>query len=96
MSITKVTDANRDSEIDKLIENLFKGMIHVNFTKKNGELRYMRCTLVKEDIPEDKHPKSWDKTEPKEQEKKDIVTVYDIDKKDWRSFRKDSVVSWTT
>lgn len=93
-SIVKVTDKNRDSEVSNLTDHLFKGTVHVNFTKKNGEMRYMRCTLVKTDIPKDQHPKSWSSTEPKEQEKKDVVTVYDLDKKDWRSFRKDSIVSW--
>lgn len=94
MKIQKVTDANRDENIQKITEHLFKGVVHVNFIKKDGTTRYMRCTLVKDSIPEEQHPKSWSSTEPKEQEKKPVVTVYDLDKKEWRSFRKDSVVSW--
>ena len=94
MSITKVTDKNREFEVSKLTDHLFKGIVHVNFMKKNGDMRYMRCTLVKDKIPVDQHPKSWNSTEPKEQEKKNVVTVYDLDKKEWRSFRKDSVSSW--
>ena len=63
------------------------GMLHVSpvtvtFTKKDGTERVMNCTLQSELLPvveinEDKQPRK---------KSDDVVSVYDLDVKGWRSF----------
>jgi hypothetical protein len=60
----------------------------ITFTKKDGTLRDMRCTLSEGRIPTDKHPKS-EGTSTKDSES--AVRVFDTEKQEWRSFRWDSV-----
>lgn len=60
----------------------------VTFTKKDGTERTMRCTLNASSIP----------TESAAKEKgtravpSTALAVYDLDKKEWRSFRWDSIL----
>jgi hypothetical protein len=68
-----------------LIEALTKHECTVTFTKVNGETRVMPCTL-KEDIV----PKVESKGTKKPNES--VVSVWCLDKKEWRSFRLDNVV----
>ena len=58
----------------------------VNFKKKDGTLRDMKCTL-REDIitPHDK------KTDRVKEANKEVLPVWDVDKGEWRSFRYDSI-----
>ena len=60
----------------------------VTFTKKDGTLRDMRCTLSEGRIPADKHPKN-EGTSAKDSGS--AVRVFDTEKQEWRSFRWDSV-----
>lgn len=60
----------------------------ITFTKKDGTERDMRCTLVEETIPQDKHPKTEGTTSTSSGS---AVRVFDIEKQEWRSFRWDSV-----
>jgi len=69
----------------------FKGLLHiaevqVTFFKINGEERVMRCTLDEEHIPQEKHPKGTGKGTSDA-----TISVFDLDKQDWRSFRFDSI-----
>ena len=68
-----------------LIEALTKHECTVTFTKVNGETRVMPCTLKEDVIP---------KVEPKGTKKPNeaVVSVWCLDKKEWRSFRVDNVV----
>ena len=70
---------------DILIEALSKHECTVTFTKVNGETRVMPCTL-KEDVIPKQEPKGTKK--PNEA----VVSVWCLDKKEWRSFRVDNVV----
>lgn len=81
----------------KLLTNsLYEGYVRVTFTKKDGSERVMVCTKQLGLIPEEKHPK------PKSQESvihedfeiedssprdPQLITVFDVEKQDWRSFR---------
>lgn len=67
---------------------LMQGPTNVTFTKKDGTVRHMNCTL-NEDIA----PKYEKKTE--RDSNVDICFVWDIDKTEWRSFRFDSVTKVT-
>ena len=67
-------------------EHLAYGPVTVVFEKKDGTLREMRCTL--KDVPQYER-----KTESETPRKKndEVMSVYDMDKSEWRSFRIDSV-----
>lgn len=78
---------------DFLLELLHNDEITVEFTKKDGTVRKMLCTLQQDKLP---------KVEIKEGEEKrkktpnpDIISVWDLEKKAWRSFRVDSVKAFT-
>jgi hypothetical protein len=60
----------------------------VEFTKKNGEKRKMKCTTSLDRIPESEHPQEGS-TFTYNTEKS--LRVYDIEAEGWRSFRVDSV-----
>jgi hypothetical protein len=69
----------------------FKGLlqlteIQVTFFKLNGEERVMRCTLDEQHIPQEKLPKGTGKSTSDA-----TISVFDLDKQDWRSFRFDSI-----
>jgi hypothetical protein len=60
--------------------------VEVTFTKKDGTERVMRCSLNENDVP------SFDATKPSSRRvSKDVIAVVDLDKKEWRSIRWDSM-----
>jgi hypothetical protein len=62
------------------------GEMNVTFTKKDGTERSMLCTLMESGIPSEKAPKNTGK-----KSSVDAISVFDVEKQDWRSFRFDSV-----
>jgi hypothetical protein len=60
----------------------------ITFTKKDGTVRDMRCTLSAGRIPADKTPSTEGKGS---QTSGSAVRVFDTEKQEWRSFRWDSV-----
>lgn len=70
---------------------LQKGPITVVFTKADGTDREMLCTLRLEDLPAPNVPVDGIVKEAKERKKPDehSLRVFDLDKKEWRSFRFD-------
>lgn len=69
-----------------------KGLLHeteltVTFFKTSGEERTMRCTLDESKIPSDKQPKGTSTKKVSDA----TISVYDLDKADWRSFRYESI-----
>jgi hypothetical protein len=84
-----------------LKSHLAFGPVTVTFTKKDGTERVMKCTtsaeLVPVDLTEEKHYTNTDNPidfpAPKKEKKvnEDVMPVYDLDSKAWRSFRWDSV-----
>lgn len=73
-----------------LHEHLVYGPVTVSFTKKDGTKRDMRCTLNPALTVEYQK-----KTDKEKQPNPDVKFVYDLDKKEWRSFRYDSILSVT-
>ena len=74
-----------------LIEALTKHECTVTFTKISGETRVMPCTLKEDIIP--KPPADVaSKSTVKRHENQNVVSVWCLDKKEWRSFRVDNVV----
>ena len=69
-----------------LVKLLRMTPMEVTFNKKDGSTRIMKCTLREEYLPE---------IEGNYEEKKrtgESLAVFDLDKKEWRSFRWNSIV----
>ena len=70
------------------LKNLLKtNVIEVTFTKTNGDKRVLKCTLQENYLPE----YNGDSTRKKNE---NVISVWDLENKDWRSFRFDSVISY--
>lgn len=67
---------------------LHEGVTEIVFTKKDGTLRTMKCTLADSEIPGDFAPKGEGKAKSDE-----AIAVFDVEAQGWRSFRWDSVKS---
>lgn len=66
---------------------LYDHTIVVEFTKKNGEKRKMRCTRNTRIIPENMVPKNSASTSG------ESIRVFDLDINEWRSFIPSSITS---
>ena len=78
---------------DELINILKDNICVVSFKKKDGTNRNMKCTLKESIVPK------ATKEDPLSQKKiralnEEVVTVWDVEKEGWRSFRVDSVVTY--
>lgn len=69
---------------EDIINTLTNAIATVRFTKKDGTLREMRCTLQETFLP-----KQMSETTRKQND--EVLAVWDLDKDAWRSFRIDSV-----
>lgn len=79
-------------DISRLVreEYLHKGPTKVVFTKKDGTIREMICTLDARLLAEnDALPEKNDGRK----KSGEVIRAYDLEKKDWRSFRIDSIHS---
>lgn len=66
--------------IHKTKANLASGKHEIRFTKADGTERVMKATRDPSLIPESKSPKT------RKKEKAGIISVFDLDKGEWRSF----------
>jgi len=80
---------NRSEMIEKLVD----GKCKVIFTKKDGTERTMICTLNGDVIPAE--AKSDPSTKKDRAVNEQVLPVWDCESKGWRSFRVDSVVSFS-
>lgn len=68
------------------IRNLLReSVVLVTFTKADGTVREMRCTLSEKHLPAQEFKESHHKSSP------DSCPVWDVEANAWRSFRWDSV-----
>lgn len=74
---------------DTLVSDLRTSERVINFTKRDGTVRRLRCTLQEGRIPPNTTTAS---SEPKVPNPNTLV-VWDVEKSAWRSFRKDSVLN---
>lgn len=81
-----MTTFGTQEEKDWLLGLLREQDVQVTFTKKDGSIREMLCTLKQDSIPEDKIPKGVERATPSES-----LAVFDVEKQEWRSFRFDSI-----
>ena len=84
-------------EIDKdnVVKSLKNGVCKVVFTKANGDNRVMHATLNESMLPEqidleEVIQKKTKKPNP------DVLAVFDVEAKGWRSFRWDSLKEFNT
>lgn len=77
-------------EREEMVAGLKSAFVEVVFEKVNGDECVLKCTLNPEYLPE--------MDESKEASSKpvnlSVVNVWDVDLKDWRSFRVDSVLEF--
>ena len=77
--------------MEALIGSLKKGLVEVSFTKMNGELRVMNCTIQESYLPIQTDITEVIQTKSKSN---NVLAVWDVDNNGWRSFRKDSILDW--
>ncbi len=77
---------------EELVEVLRENICKVTFTKLNGEVREMPCTLREDIVPayERKTPVKEAVT-TEEPKTNPTLSVWCMDKKEWRSFRVENV-----
>lgn len=77
---------------DFLKSELFKNIVTVDFIKKDGTQRKLRCTLRADLLPPqtDLEEAVQNKTA-----NPDVLAVWDLENEGWRSFRYDSVIGFT-
>jgi hypothetical protein len=80
-----MSELKNKHELKEIIQN---GVVTVVFTKKDGTERTMKCTLLPEYLPQ-RGQLLVESSNRKENT--DVLSVWDIDVGDWRSFRLDSV-----
>ena len=80
-----------DIEVEKLKDNLQKGVVEVTFEKNDGSTRVMKCTLSENIIPIS--TETTKAVVKKKQPNPDVLPVWDIESEGWRSFRWDSIES---
>lgn len=74
------------SDKDTLTDYLKSSIVSIKFKKVDGSERTMRCTLQESYIQPYEN-----KTDRVRSENDNLLSVWDIDKNAWRSFRLDSV-----
>ena len=87
---TNLITTVQDVYINKLVDLLHKDVCVVRFTKVDGTGREMTCTLREDLIPvtPTKDTTKTRKLNP------DVICVWDLENEGWRSFRKDSVITY--
>ncbi len=78
--------------MDGLHSALHVGKVELKFTKVDGTERIMVCTLYDKMIPATAMPTESVKRERRAPES--VTAVWDLENKDWRSFKNDNVISW--
>ena len=76
---------------EELRDMLYNNVVDVKFTKTDGSIRSMRCTLMPEFLPAPSQEIAVI-TKTKRDENPDVLAVWDMYKGDWRSFRVNSVI----
>ena len=72
-----------------LMSLLKKGPVVVHFVKEDGSERVMRAT-TNDDLIRYRRKTLEERPSPR-----NVMRVWDLDIKEWRSIRKDRVVGWT-
>jgi len=76
---------------DGLVDMLRHNIVDVTFTKVNGDERIMRCTLRSDLVPSS--VKNNGEVVAEQNQSSNNVSVWDVEKNGWRSFRVENVKS---
>lgn len=71
---------------NEIAELLRKGVVQIKFEKVDGTIRIMKCTLHPDLLP------VRTETTQTRSENEHVVSAWNIDLQEWRSFRVDSVI----
>lgn len=71
-----------------VVNELKAGITVVEFNKVNGEYRKMQCTLAENFLPDQI---DIEEAIQKKKPNPDVMAVYDVEAKGWRSFRWDKL-----
>lgn len=74
----------------ELKENLSRSVAKVIFNKSDGSTRIMNCTLISDFLPEKIVDESVRHVPRREND--EVLAVWDLDNKGWRSFNVNSVI----
>lgn len=92
-SLNGTTDQNEASWRNEYLKGVLQtGAANVTFIKKDGTQRNLLCTLMPSELPA--------QTDLEEQVQKratnpDVLAVWDLENKGWRSFRYDSILGFS-
>jgi len=98
MTLEVITKPNVIERVE-LKEKLVSEVVEVTFTKVNGDVRVMNCTLLETIVPkstvEVEAPNEVKDAYLHEEKKvnENLMVVWDIDAKGWRSFRINNITS---
>ena len=89
-------NSSTNNSIDTLTHYLALGPVWVKFTKADGSLRNMCCTqdhtLISEILRD--LGRAEQQSDSGRKPNDDILVVWDLEKENWRSFRKDNVIDF--
>jgi hypothetical protein len=81
--------ANNSFDKEKILEQLQTGVALVTFTKADGSLRDMKCTLQPRLLP----PHTVKEKTCASGENCDCIKAYDLEANGWRSFKISRIIS---
>ena len=91
-SLNGTTDQNEASwQNEYLKKTLFENVVYVLFVKKDGTERRLICTLKPDLLPVQT---DLEEAVQKKTPNPDVLAVWDIENKGWRSFRYDSILGY--
>lgn len=79
-------DKTTTIDFDQLIKDLHAGPVQIRFRKQDGSIRLLRGTLQKSALPVRTESTQKRAANPA------VISVWDLDRAAWRSFRRDSVI----
>ena len=87
---------NKYTRVELLTALRSENIVRVEFLKSNGEVRHMKCTRNPKYIPSEFAPKTEqsDKKDKVVTENLEVLSVFDVEKKGWRSFRIESLIEY--
>jgi len=88
-SLNTLTADHSSSQANFLTNLLRENVVNVVFVKNDGTERVMNCTLKSDLLPEQTESTSTRKSNP------DVMSVWDLDNAGWRSFRLDSIITFS-
>ncbi len=92
-SLNGTTDQNDRSWQNEYLKGVLQtGIANVTFVKKDGSERKLLCTLMPSELPAQT---DLEEAVQKKTPNPEVLAVWDLENKGWRSFRYDSVLGFS-